>query len=221
MAQSAAVRVSAETYLREERAREHGRAELLDGEVVMMAGATRRHNRIVSALGRRLEDGPCEAVVNDMRVKAAAWESYTYPDVVVFCDDEARFEDEDTLTNPLAIFEVLSPSTRNYDRGVKFDLYRSIPSLRHYTLVEPERREIDHYARQGEATWLLTTLRNDDVLRLDPPDVESRSTRSTVGRGCSLGRYRYRPSQPRISRNRWMRRSGGPLRLMPCEVETG
>ena len=173
-----ALRVSPETYLREERAREEGRAELLDGEVVMMAGATRRHNQIVSALvvalGRRLEDGPCEAVVNNMRVKAAAWESYTYPDVVVFCDDEARFEgeEEDTLTNPLVIFEVLSPLTRSRDRGDKFAYYRTISSLRHYVLVEPDRREIDHYARQGEATWLLTTLRNDDALRLEPPGVE-------------------------------------------------
>ena len=178
MARSAAVRVSAEAYLREERAREDGRAELLDGEVVMVAGATRRHNRIVSALdvalNTRLSDGPCEAVVTDMKVSAETWESYTYPDVVVFCEDDARFEDEeeDVLTNPVVVFEVLSPSTRARDRGVKFDLYRSIPSLRHYVLVEPERREIDHYARQGADAWLLTTLRDDAVLRLDPPGVE-------------------------------------------------
>ena len=175
MAQSAALRVSPETYLREERAREDGRAELLDGEVVLMAGATRRHNRLtrnlLTALDRRLADGPCEALANDMRVSAERWESYTYPDVVIACEDDES-EDEDILSSPVALFEVLSPSTRGRDRGVKFDLYRSIPSLRHYVLVEPDRREIDHHARQGEATWLLTTLRNDDLLRLEPPDVE-------------------------------------------------
>ena len=175
MAPPAALRVSPETYLREERAREDGRAELLDGEVVMVAGATRRHNRLVSALivalHLRLGDGPCEALANDMRVSAEAWESYTYPDVVIACENDPS-EDEDILVNPVAIFEVLSPSTRGRDRGVKFDLYRAIPSLRHYVLVEPDRCEIDHYARQGEAAWLLTTLRNDDALRLDPPGVE-------------------------------------------------
>ena len=175
MAQSAALRVSPETYLREERAREDGRAELLDGEVVMMAGATRRHNRLtrnlLTALDRRLGDGPCEALTNDMRVSAERWESYTYPDVVIACEDD-RSEDEDILANPVTVFEVPSSSTRGRDRGVRFDLYRAIPSLRHYVLVEPERREIDHYARQGEATWLLTTLWNDDVLRLDSPGVE-------------------------------------------------
>ena len=175
MAQSAALRVSPETYLREERAREDGRAELLDGEVVMMAGATRRHNRLtrnlLTALDRRLGDGPCEALANDMKVSSEAWESYTYPDVVIACEDDDS-EDEEILSNPIALFEVLSPSTRERDQGVKFDLYRAIPSLRHYVLVEPDRREIDHYARQGEATWLLTTLRNDDTLRLDPPGVE-------------------------------------------------
>ena len=90
---------------------------------------------------------------------------------MIACEDDDS-EDEEILSNPIALFEVLSPSTRGRDRGVKFDLYRAIPSLRHYVLVEPDRREIDHYARQGEATWLLTTLRSDDTLRLDPPGVE-------------------------------------------------
>ena len=177
MAKPAFLRVSTETYLREERARLDGRAELLDGEVVMTAGATRRHNRvtrdILTALDRRLGDGPCEALVNDMKVRAKASEAYTYPDVVVTCD-EPEFEDadEDVLTNPLAIFEVPSPSTQSRDRGDKFASYRTIPSLRHYVLVASDERTVDHYARQERDVWLLTTLRGDDALRLDPPGVE-------------------------------------------------
>lgn len=144
----------------------------------MMAEATKRHNRIVSALdvalNVRLGDGPGEALVTDMRVKAEAVESYTYPDVVVSCED-AEFEDreEDTMTNPLAIFEVLSPSTRSLDRGDKFAYYRTIPSLRHYLLVAQDRRMVDHYVRQDANVWLLTSYESpDDVLRLDPPGVE-------------------------------------------------
>lgn len=177
MAKPAALRVTAEEYLRQERARNDGRAELLDGEIVMMAGASRRHNRltrnILVALDRRFGDGPCEALAMDMRVKAAEEDNYTYPDVVVTCA-EATFEDEeeDTLTNPVAIFEVLSPSTRGRDRGDKFAYYRTISSLRHYVLIDTEGREVDHYARQGGDAWLLTTLRGNDVLRLDPPGVD-------------------------------------------------
>ncbi len=177
MAKPAALRVTAEEYLRQERARTDGRAELLDGEIVMMAGASRQHVRltrnILTGLDRRLGDGPCEALSTDMKVKAEAVETYTYPDVVVTCA-EADFEDgeEDVLTNPVAVFEVLSPSTQSYDRGDKFAYYRTIPSLKHYVLVSSDQRLVDHYARQGEDVWLLTTLRGADVLRLDPPGVE-------------------------------------------------
>jgi Uma2 family endonuclease len=105
--------------------RTEGHAELLVGKIVMMAGATRRHNRvtrnILEALDGRFGDGPYEAFVANMQVKAEEAEACTYPDVVVTCAD-AEFEDEldDTLTNPLAIFEVLLPSIRGRDRGDRF-----------------------------------------------------------------------------------------------------
>ena len=142
-----------------------------------MAGATRRHNRIARnilvALDQRFGDGPCEAFVADMRVKSEEAKAYTYPDVVI-SRENVKFEDEqeDTLTTPLAIFEVLSPSTRGRNRGDKFAYYRTIPSLRHYVLVDTQGREVDHYARQGDETWLFTTLRGQELLRLDPPGVE-------------------------------------------------
>ncbi len=177
MAKPALLPVTAAEYLRQERAREDGRAEFLDGEIVMMAGATRQQNRltrnILTALDRRLGDGPCEALATDIKVRAESANSYTYPDVVVTCrEGEFEDEEEDVLTNPVAIFEVLSPSTRSRVRGDKFAYYRTIPSLRHYLLVEPDKRLVDHYASQGEDVWLLTTLRGGDVLRLDPPGVE-------------------------------------------------
>lgn len=68
--------------------------------------------------------------------------------------------------------ELLRQPTRSRDRGEKFAYYRTIPSLRHYVLVEPDRREVDHYARQSEDAWLLTTLHGNAVLNLDPPGVE-------------------------------------------------
>ena len=176
MAKPVRLSVTPDEYLRQERARTEGRSELVNGEILAMAGASRRHNKIVSAidvaLNVRLAGGPCEALVNDMRVKAQAVESYTYPDVVVVCEGEFEDAHEDTLIDPLVVFEVFSPSTQSYDRGDKFAYYRTIPSLRHYVLVSSEERLVDHYARQTSDQWLLTTLRGDEPLRLDPPGVE-------------------------------------------------
>jgi Uma2 family endonuclease len=89
-----------------------------------MAGASRRHNRIVSnlviRLGFQLENSPCNIYSTDLEVRVTP-ELYTYPDVVVTCGEEL-FEDEqnDVLLNPLLIIEVLSDSTEAYDRGRKF-----------------------------------------------------------------------------------------------------
>ena len=91
-----------------------------------------------------------------MRVKNHQTDSYTYPDIVVVCD-EPRFEDDvfDTLLNPIVLIEVLSPSTEAYDRGEKFAHYRQIAALQEYVLVSQDRIRVEQYLRQG-TQWLLT-----------------------------------------------------------------
>ena len=119
--------MDAKTYLRLERASET-KHELIDGVRIAMSGASYAHNVIVSnlvrLLGNALHTGPCRALASDMRVNTSRTGMYAYPDVVVHCD-RPRFEDEhfDTLLNPVVLFEVLSPSTERYDRGVKFARY--------------------------------------------------------------------------------------------------
>ncbi len=100
-----------------------------------MSGASRDHNRIAGNFYRKisdqLEDGPCEAFMNDMRVRVTPTGLYTYPDVVVVCGEAQFLDDEvNTLLNPTLIVEVLSPSTEDYDRGGKFAHYRRLNSLR-------------------------------------------------------------------------------------------
>ena len=96
--------------------------EYLNGHIVAMSGASREHNLITMNIGNQLYnqlmERECETYTSDMRVKIHETASYTYPDVVVVCD-EPRFEDDvfDTLLNPTVIVEVLSPSTEAYDRG--------------------------------------------------------------------------------------------------------
>jgi Uma2 family endonuclease len=88
---------------------------------------------------------------------------YTYPDVVVVCG-EPRFMDGalDTLTNPALIVEVLSPTTEAYDRGEKFQHYRSIESLREYVLIAQDRVLMERFVREGEF-WTLSTLSDLDA----------------------------------------------------------
>jgi Uma2 family endonuclease len=82
---------------------------------------------------------------------------YTYPDVVVVCG-QARFADDqkDTLLNPTLIIEVLSDSIKDYDRGGKFQHYRTLASLTEYVLVSQETCHVERYVRQPENRWLLS-----------------------------------------------------------------
>lgn len=160
-------------YLAVERRNEY-KSEYIDGEMVAMTGASRRHNvitfNVVKALGRQLEGRPCEGYANDMRVKIAPGReyAYTYPDVVVVCG-EPRFEDGhlDTLLNPTVLIEVLSESTERYDRGKKFSFYRTIESLAEYVLVAQDEYGIEQYTRQPDGRWMLSDHRSlADVVEL-------------------------------------------------------
>jgi Uma2 family endonuclease len=159
--------LTAEAYLEIER-RAETKSEYFGGRMYAMSGASRAHNLISGNLFReistQLRGGPCEAYINDMRVKVSATGLYTYPDVTVVCGGPA-FEDAhvDTLLNPDVLVEVLSPSTEAYDRGVKFAHYQSVESLKEYVLVCQDRGRAEHYLRQGE-TWLLTVYTAPDAV---------------------------------------------------------
>jgi len=163
--------VTPEEYLALERAAER-KSEYRDGEIVGMTGASRRHSLITvnvsSEFHRQLEDRPFEVHVNDLRVLIAASRLYTYPDVIVVCGEPALADRyRDILTNPTVLIEVLSPSTEAYDRGTKFEHYRTLDSLREYLLVSQSRPHVDHFILQDNGQWVLsaaTDLAADIVL---------------------------------------------------------
>ena len=140
--------------------------EYLDGEVYAMAGAKEGHNlitgNVVTALNVQLRHRPCRVYPSDMRVKLPTG-LRTYPDVSIVCD-KPQFEDDerDTLLNPEVIIEVLSPSTEKYDRGRKFQHYRTLTSLQEYILISQEAHRVERYLRQGDGTWVLS-----DIIGLD------------------------------------------------------
>jgi Uma2 family endonuclease len=160
-----------EQYLEIERKAEF-KSEYYQGEMCAMAGAQRDHNRLVvnsvAQIHSQLRGRPCEVYSNDMRVRVGTAEFYTYPDIVVACD--ARFLDAefDTLTNPVVIIEVLSPSTEAYDRGKKFAIYRILDTLREYVVVSSDRVQVERFSRRDGGQWLLTAVsRLEDSIELE------------------------------------------------------
>jgi Uma2 family endonuclease len=152
--------VTEEEYLAQERLAET-KHEYHRGKIVAMVGASREHNLIVTStvvsLGVQLRKRPCELYAGDMRLRIAVLGKYLYPDITVVCG-EPRFVDDyvDNLLNPTVVIEVLSPSTEAYDRGEKFESYRTVESLREYLLIAQDRYHIDHFVRQDDGSWLLT-----------------------------------------------------------------
>jgi Uma2 family endonuclease len=147
--------------------------EFAFGEIYPMGGASARHveivGNIVSELGNQLRQRPCRVYSTDLRLCVDAAHRYTYPDVVVVCGQPRFLDDQlDTLLNPDLIVEVLSESTRNYDRGDKFQQYRGIPSFREYLLVDQAKAHVERYAKQHDGTWSLwETDSFDHVVHLE------------------------------------------------------
>lgn len=172
MASQAIPFLTAEQYLDIERGAEY-KSEYWRGEMFDMSGATRSHNVIafntVGQLREQLRLKSCEGYGSDMRVFVPKAGLYTYPDVTVVCGPPQFLDGQhDTLLNPAMIIEVLSPSTEAYDRGLKFERYRSIDSLRQYLLLAQDRVQADLYTRQEASQWLFTSAsRLEDFLDLD------------------------------------------------------
>lgn len=157
---------SPQEYLILERKAKH-KSEYWDGDIYAMAGASREHNLIASnvttELTAQLRASPCEVYPSDMRVRIPRKARYVYPDVSVACD-EPRFEDDvfDTLLNPTVIIEILSETTEGFDRGKKFDSYRTIDSLQAYVLIAQDRYQVMVSARQANRQWLFTDIVDPD-----------------------------------------------------------
>jgi Uma2 family endonuclease len=138
------------------------RHEFFQGEVFAMTGGSFKHAaiglNIAACLTTQLRGSPCRPMNRDMRIRSPSGLD-TYPDVSVFCGDPELTDREKTLLNPVLIVEVLSPTTRSYDRGDKFALYRSIPSLRDYLLVDSEQVLVEHFRRLDNGEWLLHEYR--------------------------------------------------------------
>jgi Uma2 family endonuclease len=67
--------------------------------------------------------------------------------------------------------EILSESTELYDRVVKFNHYRTVPSIAEYLLVSSLRVSAELFTRQSDDRWLLTTKSSlEDSVTLESID---------------------------------------------------
>lgn len=152
---------SATDYLAFERESEK-RHEFIFNTIIEMAGATLIHNRLIRNLflmiGNFLKDSKYfELFQTDMRTYNPINGSYFYPDIVV-SDGEPQTIENDNLTNPILIIEILSPSTAVFDKTDKFVAYRTIETLKEYVLVYSEIPQIEVFRKDNKGIWSVETI---------------------------------------------------------------
>lgn len=152
------------------------RYEYLAGDVFAMVGGSESHALIAAntlgTLSLALRGRPCRVYGSDMKLHIAALDKFCYPDLMVLC--EAGRRTPRYVEAPQLIVEVLSASTESYDRGLKFEHYRTIPELTDYLLLDQTRPHAELFSRQGHAPlWTLTESTGwHSVITLNHWDIE-------------------------------------------------
>ncbi len=151
---------SKEEYLKMEAAADY-KSEYYNGEIFAMSGGSLNHSKICFNLNRRvgeaIDNKDCHGFESNMKLAIAKVNSYVYPDLMVVCGDVELAENtSDVITNPVLIIEVLSPSTESFDRGLKFEYYRTIPSLKEYVIISQDKPKTESFFKQTDTIWQYT-----------------------------------------------------------------
>ena len=152
-----------------------GRFELVCGRVVAMAPETSLHAKVKGLVYRKLAEAveagnlPCEVYPDGMTVRVDAATAFE-PDALLRCGEPLALEAVE-VPDPLLVVEVLSPSSGSVDTGRKFEGYFRVFSVRHYLIVDPERRVVIHHERASGDEIRSRVLRGG-ILRLEPPGIE-------------------------------------------------
>ena len=159
-------KISIEDYLKMEIASIE-KHEYYRGEVFAMAGAKVPHNKIsknlLGTLFGKLKGKKCQPYGSDLRIHIPANTLFTYPDISIICGDIITLNDDEyNALNPSVIIEVLSKSTKNYDRGEKFKLYRDVPTLKEYILVDSESIHVEIFRLNENNHWELEEYKDSN-----------------------------------------------------------
>ncbi|MCP4111249.1 MAG: Uma2 family endonuclease [Desulfobacteraceae bacterium] len=152
-----------EEYLSIEEQTEY-KSEYYDGEIFAMSGGSSKHSIICVNLNwgirEALADKDCIGFDSNMKLDIASANAFVYPDAMVVCGDIEFHENRtDIIKNPVLIIEVLSPSTQAFDRGGKFNYYRTVSSLKEYVLVSQGEPMVEVYYKQDEKNWSYTVTK--------------------------------------------------------------
>lgn len=168
------------------------RHELVDGVPVAMAGAKRRHDRIVSNLHgllfNALRGRHCQSFTADTGVRIPSG-NICRPAAGIDCGDV--IDDSTTADAPFLVIEVLSPSTRTFDMVRRLNEYQSVPSLCHIVMIDPDHPEAIHWSRAPGQSWVSRTIQGLDarITISDPPcDLDL----ATIHEGLTF------PDRPRL-----------------------
>jgi Uma2 family endonuclease len=163
-------RYTLEEYFKREEKAIH-KHEYHNGIIVTMPGGKLPHNRIATKASKLMdnfvEDNELNYIVSnsDTKIRIEEYDKVVYPDAVVICEIPEYFEDrEDTVVNPLIIVEVLSRSTQNYDKTLKFEMYRSIPTFKEYVLIHQDKKKVSVYTKQIDNSWILKDYEGEEAV---------------------------------------------------------
>jgi Uma2 family endonuclease len=146
--------------LREERTLE--KHEFFDGKIIKMPNAKFKHNLIATNVSFAIKlalrgSSTRYLVVGDgQKIYIPTENIAIYPDGIVICEQPIYYDNQEYLiTNPLLVIEVLSRSTQSFDRGGKFDLYKSLPSFKEYILIDSRKYAVETRFQVSEEMWRM------------------------------------------------------------------
>ncbi|MFK7946251.1 MAG: Uma2 family endonuclease [Saprospiraceae bacterium] len=139
------------------------KAEFYNGQIIAMAGGTSNHSIIgsnaIRHLGNALDDSDCVVYNSDMKIAIEEFDSYVYPDVMIVCGGRDFVDDNQTIIrNPLLIIEVLSKSTKSYDKYEKFSKYRTLSSFKEYVLIHADQYKVEAFYKEDKTLWNISTI---------------------------------------------------------------
>jgi Uma2 family endonuclease len=143
------------------------KSEYIDGQIIPMAGGTTNHNQIAlnfsTELNFAFKRQNYRVYMGDVRLWIPQKRIYTYPDVMVLAGEPEYFNNRtDIITNPQVIIEVLSKSTKGYDREDKFEAYRTIDTFQEYLLIDQTRIHVEQYSKTGKKQWSFCEYDEED-----------------------------------------------------------
>ncbi|NEO87520.1 MAG: Uma2 family endonuclease [Spirulina sp. SIO3F2] len=150
------------------------RHEYRYGLAYAMAGGTDNHDRIIfnvlKAIDNRLGDTDCRFYSGNVKVNYKD-DFYYYPDAFVTCDPRDR-QDRYIKRHPKLIVEVLSKSTRNFDRGDKYEDYKKFATLEEYVLVEQDQQRVECRRRRADNTWETVIYGTGEQVKFQSIDLD-------------------------------------------------